>query len=60
MIWNYNLRIHFEEVCKFPSNVTLAHEKDSVDSSQQSNLSRLGETNLHWYIIAVVFNDSVF
>ena len=60
MIWNYNLRIHFEEVCKFPSNVTLAHEKDSVDSSQQSNVSRLGETNLHWCVIAVVFNDSVF
>ena len=60
MIWNYNLRVHFEEVCKFPSNVTLAREKGSVGSSQQSNLSRLGETNLHCCIIAVAFNDSVF
>ena len=28
MIWHYNLRILFEEVCKFPSSLTLAHEKD--------------------------------
>ena len=29
MIWHYNPRILFEEVCKFPSSLTLAREKDS-------------------------------
>ena len=28
MIWHYNLRILFEEVCKFPSGLNLALEKD--------------------------------
>ena len=29
MIWHYNLRILFEEVCKFPFSLILAREKDS-------------------------------
>ena len=29
VMWHWNLRILFEEVCKFPSNVTLTYEKDS-------------------------------
>ena len=29
MIWHYNLRILFEEVCKFPFSLTVAREKDS-------------------------------
>ena len=28
MIWHQNVRMLFEEVCKFPSNLTLAHEKN--------------------------------
>ena len=28
MIWHYNLKILFEEVCKFPSSLTLAYKKD--------------------------------
>ena len=27
MIWHYNLRILFEEVCKFPATLALAREK---------------------------------
>ena len=29
LIWHYNLRILFEEVCKFLSSSALNHEKDS-------------------------------
>ena len=29
MIWHYNLRILFEEVCKFSFSSTLARKKDS-------------------------------
>ena len=36
MIWHYNLRILFEEVCQFPSSLTLAREKDF-----QNTLERL-------------------
>ena len=29
MIWHYNLSTLYEEVCKFPSSLTLAREKGS-------------------------------
>ena len=35
MIWHYNLRILSKEVCKFPSSLTLAREKDSQNMLQR-------------------------
>ena len=46
---HYNLRILFEEVCKFPSSVTLARENDF-----QNILERLvyeGKYKLIYYIV---------
>ena len=52
MIWHYNLRILFEEVCKFPSNLSLAREKDS-----QNILERLVYEEKYKLIYHTVLNS---
>ena len=54
MIWHYNLRILFEEVCKFPSSLSLAREKDS-----QNILERLVYEEEKYKLIYYTLLESV-
>ena len=55
MIWHYNLKILFEEVCKFPSSLTFAREKDS-----QNILERLVYEEKYKLIYYTVFESVTY
>ena len=55
MIWHQNVRMLFEEVCKFPSNLTLAHEKDC-----QNIVERLVDEEKYKLIFYTVLNNIAY